>query len=239
MRTECPICHNALEVEPEWLGKKAQCPYCDKKFIVTRPVPVCRETSYSGPVRYDLTPIWRWAARIIIVIAIAGGAYWAYNFFCGLTKKPEALFDEGKLLYKKRDYAEAVKLFRKAAERGYAPAQFYFGQCYADGKGVPKDREQAVHWCRKAAEQGHTDAQFYLGVYYYGGKGVPKDRTEALKWFRKAAEQGHVESQTILGTFYETGEGLPKDREKAVYWYRRAAEQGFSIAQEKLRKMGY
>ncbi|MDL1959246.1 MAG: hypothetical protein LWX01_06035 [Deltaproteobacteria bacterium] len=35
-----------------------------------------------------------------------------------------------------QDYAEAVKWFRKAAEQGYADAQFFLGLMYAQGEGV-------------------------------------------------------------------------------------------------------
>ena len=52
-----------------------------------------------------------------------------------------------------KDYAEAVKWYRKAAEQGDAEAQFNLGLMYADGEGVPKDYAEAVKWYRKAAEQ--------------------------------------------------------------------------------------
>ena len=60
---------------------------------------------------------------------------------------------------KPQDYAEAVKWYRKAAEQGYARAQYNLGVCYGNGKGVPKNRAEAVKWFRKAAEQGHERAK--------------------------------------------------------------------------------
>ncbi len=59
-----------------------------------------------------------------------------------------------------RDNAVAVKWFRKAAEQGYARAQFNLGWMYDNGRGVSKDESEAVKWYRKAAEQGHACAQF-------------------------------------------------------------------------------
>ncbi|PIR00341.1 MAG: hypothetical protein COV66_07620 [Nitrospinae bacterium CG11_big_fil_rev_8_21_14_0_20_45_15] len=53
-----------------------------------------------------------------------------------------------------KDYKEAVKWFRKAAEQGFARGQAYLGAMYFDGEGVPKDDKEAVKWLRKAAEQG-------------------------------------------------------------------------------------
>ena len=88
------------------------------------------------------------------------------------------------------DYAEAIKWFHKAAEQGFAPAQFYIGTCYHFGNGVTKDEVEAVKWCRKAADQGYTDAQNTLGTMYQDGTGVPQDYVEAYKWFILAAAQG-------------------------------------------------
>ena len=99
----------------------------------------------------------------------------------------------------KKDYNEAVKWFRKAAEQEYAEAQFRLGLAYEDGrKGVAKDYAEAVKWFCKAAEQEYAEAQYNLGLAYEDGKGVAKDYTEAVKWFRKAAEQGHAGAKAVL-----------------------------------------
>jgi len=82
-----------------------------------------------------------------------------------------------------KDASQAVTWYRKAAEQGYASAQFSLGFMYANGEGVPKNASQAVTWYRKAAEQGDAKAQFNLGVMYANGEGVPKDYVQAAKWF--------------------------------------------------------
>ncbi len=58
-----------------------------------------------------------------------------------------------------KDDAEAVKWYRKAADQGYALAQYNLGVMYANGRGVVKDDAEAVKWYRKAAEQGNEDAE--------------------------------------------------------------------------------
>ena len=63
-----------------------------------------------------------------------------------------------------RDFAEAVKWWRQAAEQGYAGAQYNLGVCYEKGEGVAQDSSEAVKWFRQAAEQGVAEAQFWLGV---------------------------------------------------------------------------
>jgi TPR repeat protein len=58
-----------------------------------------------------------------------------------------------------QNYAEVVKWFRKAAEQGYATAQFNLGVCYYNGDGVPKNKTEAVKWFKKAAQQGNEYAK--------------------------------------------------------------------------------
>jgi TPR repeat protein len=134
-----------------------------------------------------------------------------------------------------KDEVEAVRWIRRAAEKGFAKAQFILGAVYFEGLGgVPKNYVQAVKWIRKAAEQGFADAQFELGEAYAKGGGVSKDYVEAVKWYRQAAEQGHAKGQLHLAWAYTKGEGIPKDEVEAVKWYRKAAEQGLAEAQFQL-----
>lgn len=37
MIIKCPQCHEELEVEEAWVGRKAQCPYCETKFMIQPP----------------------------------------------------------------------------------------------------------------------------------------------------------------------------------------------------------
>jgi TPR repeat protein len=45
-----------------------------------------------------------------------------------------------------QDYAEAVRWYRKAADQGYAKAQYNLGNMYWYGRGVPQDSAQAERW---------------------------------------------------------------------------------------------
>jgi TPR repeat protein len=142
-------------------------------------------------------------------------------------------FDTGGLGVAK-DYTEAVKWYRKAAEGNLAVAQCNLGFCYYHGQGVAKDRVEAVRWFRKAADQNNDVAQYSLGVCYYDGQGVARDYVEAVRWFRKAAEQNHANAQCYLGFCYFHGKGVAKDYTEAVKWYRKAAEQNCVDAQNNL-----
>jgi TPR repeat protein len=61
-----------------------------------------------------------------------------------------------------KDDAQAVSLFRKAAEQGFAQAQFTLGWAYDTGDGVPVDIIEGERWLRKAADQGYDLAQYVL-----------------------------------------------------------------------------
>jgi TPR repeat protein len=90
---------------------------------------------------------------------------------------------------------EAVSWLRKAADQGYAPAQWWLGRVYSDGDEespwyiANKDFAEAVRWYRKAAEQGYKAAQGDLGGMYEEGRGVNKDWLEAVRWIRKGLAQ--------------------------------------------------
>jgi len=125
-----------------------------------------------------------------------------------------------------QDWAEAVRLFRLAAEQKNADAQLELGLCYANGDGVPQDWAEAVRLFRLAAEQNNADAQLELGVSYARGEGVARDLAEAVRLFRLAAEQKHSGAQCNLGICYENGEGVARDLAEAARLYRLAASQG-------------
>jgi TPR repeat protein len=136
-----------------------------------------------------------------------------------------------------RDYAEAVRWYRKSAEQGDVRAQYDLSGMYYRGEGVPHDYSEAVFWCRKSAEQGNGRAQYGLGFAYYEGKAVPRDYPEAVNWYRKSATQGDTEAQESLGFMYYKGLGVSQDYAEALHWYRKAADAGYAKAQYDLGYM--
>jgi TPR repeat protein len=125
----------------------------------------------------------------------------------------------------------SLEEIRKRAEAGETEAQYWLGEKYFKGDGIPQSDTRAAEWCRKAADQGNADAQFDLGWLYEEGRGVPQSDTKAVEWYRKAAEQGNANAQFNLGWMYEEGRGVSKSDSHAVEWYRKSAEQGNAIAQ--------
>ena len=92
-----------------------------------------------------------------------------------------------------QDYAEALKWYRKAADRGNAGAQYNLGITHYNGRGVPQDYDEALKWFRKAAERGNMLAQYNLASMYEEGRGVPQDYVQAHKWYNLATALGNEE----------------------------------------------
>ena len=99
-----------------------------------------------------------------------------------------------------KNFVEAVKWYRKAAEQGEDDAQVALGKFYATGKGVEKDFVEGVKWFRKAAEQGDAGGQHMLGVCYANGTGVEKDFVAAYAWLNlaSAADKDAAEGRDAL-----------------------------------------
>lgn len=102
----------------------------------------------------------------------------------------EELYKQACTHYSRSEYVEAVGLYRTAAEMGYAPAQYFLGDCYYLGNGVPKSEWETASWYRKAAEQGYANAQYWLGYCYECGRGVHQSKKLARYWYQLAADQG-------------------------------------------------
>ncbi len=64
-------------------------------------------------------------------------------------------------LLKSKD-AEAVRGYRKAADKGETMAMFNLGVFYYNGRGVQRDTVEAMRWWRKAADNGDATAKATL-----------------------------------------------------------------------------
>jgi uncharacterized protein len=95
-----------------------------------------------------------------------------------------------------QDDVEAARWFLKAAEHGYAKAEYYVGLTYSEGRGVTQDFAEAARWYRRAADQGYASAQYNLGIAYGMGEGMPQDYAEAHMWLNLAASRASGDEQT-------------------------------------------
>lgn len=90
-----------------------------------------------------------------------------------------------------RNYKEAIKWYKKAADQGNRLAANKVSMMYYGGKGVDKDYEIASMLLEKYFQDASADEQYHLGQKFRQGMMYPKDLNEAYKWYKKAAEQGY------------------------------------------------
>jgi TPR repeat protein len=81
---------------------------------------------------------------------------------------------------------EAKRLYRLAAERGFAKSQATLGKLLLDSS-----IEEAIGWIRKAADQGVWTARMNLARAFETGNGVDQNIDEAYSLYRCLASEGH------------------------------------------------
>jgi TPR repeat protein len=138
--------------------------------------------------------------------------------------------------YESGDYSTAFDKFSREAKKDVAIAQYYLGEMYSDGSGVPKSIEQAINWYKLAAEKGNIKAQYRLGFIYDKFDGKFKNNKQAIHWYTKAAQQGDDWAQNQLASMYWLKTEV-EDYSKAIFWFEKSAEQGNIYSQQALGSM--
>jgi len=125
-----------------------------------------------------------------------------------------------------RDYAEAVKWYRRCADAGNAAGMDNVGFMHLRGWGVPQDSNIAVAYFKAGAAGNNAQAIFNLGKCYFSGLGVEQDYSRAIEAWRRAAKGENVHAAWRLAMLHASGEGLGKDREKALALCKSIADRG-------------
>ena len=97
------------------------------------------------------------------------------------SRSAETLLWMGKDAFDRRKYADAIRFWRVAADKGHAHAQYSLGTIYQLGLGTPRNYEQAARWYKSAAAQDHSQAALSLGDLHSHGHGVKRDSREIFK----------------------------------------------------------
>jgi TPR repeat protein len=143
------------------------------------------------------------------------------------------------------DFDEAVRAYKRAADRSVAQAAASLGVLYAGiVKGVeyPPDfgniAKAKKFWLR-AAELGHRNSMVWLaGQLVREAREDTDDRkpdtkrkfAEAAKWYKRAGDLGSVVAVHNYGRMRALGQGGPRDMKVAMKCLIRAAEAGASEA---------
>ena len=146
----------------------------------------------------------------------------------------EGQFKFGNLLYHEftkdghqytNSFPAVAKCFEKAAEQGYAQAQYQLAEMYHSGELGDDQRSNCVSWFLKAAAQGNTKAQAVVGelLQYYPNNPLLKS-VDAIEALHQTAESGDLNAQYQLARRYQAGIGVPQDSVQAFNWMKKAAE---------------
>ena len=183
----------------------------------------------------------RWFGCVLATFFVATGTCWSQSGEADATNAIDAIAQQLKVqayraYYGKGqpvDYARALALYRQAAERGDAEAQFVTGGMLYQGQGTDPDKRGGFKWLLQAAEQGKVSPESLaiIGAMYLRGSTVPQNYLEAKKWLADAAAQGNLAAQNDLAYLYYNGLGGERDYEKALVLYEKAALQGDAMAQ--------
>jgi TPR repeat protein len=123
------------------------------------------------------------------------------------------------------DVAHALEWYRKAADKGFAPAMNNLGQLYLSGLAGPTQPEKAIEWIIAAAKAGNPVAAMYLSMAYMSGEFVPVDGAQSQfwsTWLPKASSAGDLIEPVFTRTELN---GMPLPAAKRAE-FRAAAETG-------------
>ena len=139
------------------------------------------------------------------------------------------LADQGKVLFDKGHYAEAIAWWKNASKTAQDhQAEFRLGDYYESGLAEAENLLEAAKWYTRAAEGGHAGAQFALGAFYEAGAGVDAPSAEkAAFWYGKCAMRNVANCQFNLGRLFSSGEAAKQDLIEAYKWYYLSAKNGF------------
>ncbi len=127
----------------------------------------------------------------------------------------------------KSDAAEAVRLYKRAAETtADAATLLKMARVFVNGGGVPADREVAARLYRRAAEAGGPDIALEVALAFGSGLGVFVNQVEAAKWLAIVAKSEQTSHILAAAEAYAAGKIVPKDEAQATRLFKLVAEKG-------------
>lgn len=133
---------------------------------------------------------------------------------------------------KTRNFAEAAKLFEKAAKHDVSEAIHQLGVMYEYGliavhKEETEKYKNAIENYKRAAELGYVESFYHLGLMYAYGRGTTLNYTIAAEYFRQGAMNNHSPSMRYLAIFAMNGynqlEGIPNSK-LALHWFEKCVQ---------------
>lgn len=140
---------------------------------------------------------------------------------------PESMVKMARMIRKgeitDRPISDAVSLYQKAMDKGYAPAFNGMGIMYRQGKGVPFNPQKALQLCKKSYDMGCLRACLQIGSLYADEKYGMLNKYEAWNWFLKGGQGGDLPCMLKVAYALQHGEGVLADEYTALIWAEKAA----------------
>jgi TPR repeat protein len=134
-------------------------------------------------------------------LGVAENRQKAESYFLSAAKKghSDAQYGLARIAYDRKDFAQAVEWYGKAAQQGDLQATYNLAYMYHEGLGVDKSYQKANDLFLQVADKGRFEedgslqykALDMLGSSYRDGLGVSQNYVEAYKWYFLAAVRGH------------------------------------------------
>jgi TPR repeat protein len=230
---------------------------CDFFHIQPVTIPVISKSELEDLLINDLREIEYLTLLRGFVLSQRGDDQGAMIAYERLSECAIAINNRAKLLLAKEkspaSVRQAVQLFVRAADAGYAVAQINAALAFEKGLGVEADPVKKMEYLRMAAEQGHVEA---MGHYSMALR--PDFMDLSALFLRTAARKLDPRALHAYAIACNRGMGLPGDSKMDYYragalngyiecmnnyaincsvdsvaneWWRKAAEKGFGMAQ--------
>lgn len=119
-----------------------------------------------------------------------------------------------------RDFSEALRFYRQAAESGDSEAQYLLGRLLVMKNLLKKERNLVIRWWDNSLEKGLNSAT----TEEFDDEGHKNERAEAMRWLNAAGEEGSCEALRLLSSMYHRGLLVLSDPQQAVKLLVRAAD---------------
>ena len=110
----------------------------------------------------------------------------------------------------RRDYREAVKLYRRARSNEdvrdnspYLNSTFYLGRLYLKGLGVSKDIKKGLRFIKEASDGNVIEALLEMAKIYEEGRYIEKNLKSALNNYIKLKNRGFIDEEDNIGRIKE------------------------------------
>ena len=135
----------------------------------------------------------------------------------------------GDIYIRKRNWSEAKRYFRRAADLHHVGAieklaceatlgYFKFTDVVQYEQRRPPDPGEAFRLNREGARLDHPVSCRHLGLCYMTGSGTGEDYARGFKWLKRAADKGDALAMQHCGICYLQGAGVEQSNAQAMYW---------------------